>query len=46
MLQEKTKRVLSLATALLWFVQEYRLPDSNVSKGGKKAKLKTNRKYH
>ena len=41
MLQKKTKRVLSLATALALVCTGISLPDSNVAKAAKKAKLKT-----
>ena len=41
MLQKKTKRVLSLATALALVCTGISLPDSNVEKAEKKAKLKT-----
>ena len=41
MFQKKTKRVLSLATALALVCTGISLPDSNVAKAAKKAKLKT-----
>ena len=41
MLQKKTKRVLSLATALALVCTGISFPDSNVAKAAKKAKLKT-----
>ncbi len=40
MLQKKTKRVLSLATALAVVCTGISFPDSNVAKAAKKAKLK------
>lgn len=41
MFQKKTKRVLSLATAFALICTGISLPDSNVAKAAKKAKLKT-----